>query len=512
MNIKKKAIILVCLIIGVFLLVGTYITLRIYYLRKNCAKSIRSISGIYTDFDNTIFEFRQSKITLFNSKKIKIDEAYTLNEGKFNFFILQPDTYYIQFSKLGAPDVWYGGGEGEPIILKDSDIFINFQYPQGFSITGTYTNSDGKNLSVRDNFLLYNSNKECIARTGSTDIFGNDGIYAFYGLQPGIYFINFNKSGSPSIWYGGGEGEPITIEDSNIILNIKYPKGLNIAGLYTNSDGGVLLESGVNLFNSQKIKIAETYTVNEDAFIFSDLQSGTYFINFYKSGAPDVWYGGVEGEPVILGDSDISINFQYPQGFNITGIYNDSDNNIIKFEKIHLFNSQKFKISEVATGKDGSFIFPDLQNGTYFIKFTKPMSPDVWYGGGDGEPIIIKNSNITSNFQYPQGFRITINNSFFTGANIYNSQSELIAYTDWFSSSEDTGNNSTLTFSGLQPGVYYIQFDRTLIWYGGKNGKPITIKNSNININYNSIMNVIYRFYFDPINIFEIQETAHNKR
>lgn len=90
----------------------------------------------------------------------------------------------------------------------------------------------------------------------------------------------------------------------------------------------------------------------------------------------------------------------------------------------------------------------------------------------------------------------------FFEAKLFNKNKEFITSTDWFQSFEDNRDVRNFTFFGLQPGVYFIQTNPPLIWYGGRNGKSITIRNKNINLNYMSIINRIRRFYFDPIRVY----------
>ncbi|MCL2793632.1 MAG: carboxypeptidase-like regulatory domain-containing protein [Spirochaetaceae bacterium] len=158
MHIWKKPFFWICFLLGTFVLVGICITLRINYLRKEYSQSFLAITGICTNYDGKVIPSGHFNVRLYNSQKVQIERTNVLSsDGEFSFFPLQPETYYLKFSKLGAPDVWYR--DGEPIILKDTDIHINFRYLQGYSITEKFTDSNDRNVSVIDNILLYNHQK-----------------------------------------------------------------------------------------------------------------------------------------------------------------------------------------------------------------------------------------------------------------------------------------------------------------------------------------------------------------
>jgi len=131
------------------------------------------------------------------------------------------------------------------------------------------------------------------------------------------------------------------------VLDIQYPKGLNITGSFVNInfDGAFYEKSSTILYDYQKTMIVENMGFN---ILFSDLQYGIYYIGFNKSNAPGIiWYGGENGVPIILTDSDIEISFKYSHGYNIYEIYRDFDNTLFKFsgqENITLYNMQKEKI------------------------------------------------------------------------------------------------------------------------------------------------------------------------
>ena len=265
------------------------------------------------------------------------------------------------------------------------------------SITGKYTDSSGNTLGY-SSVTLYDANKRMV----TTAVTQADGVFTFSGLQSGTYYLQFSKSGAPDVWYGGGNGQTVTVSNSNVTVNFQYPQGLNIAGKYTDSNGSALGYNSVTLYDANRRMITTTVTKTDGTFTFSGLQSGTYYLQFSKSGAPDVWHGGGNGQAVSVGNSNVTVNFQYPASAGITGKYTDSNGSALGYNSVTLFDANKKMVTTTVTKTDGIFTFSGLQSGTFYLQFSKSGAPDVWYGGGNGQALTIGNSNVTANFQYPK--------------------------------------------------------------------------------------------------------------
>ena len=175
-----------------------------------------------------------------------------------------------------------------------------------------------------------------------------------------------------------------------------------ITGRYTDSDSSNMRMAMVTLLDSNRRVVTTAMTGTDGTFTFSGLQAGNYFLRFSKSGAPDVFYGGGDGQSVTVGNANVTINFQYPQGLNITGRYTDSDGSNMRMAMVTLLDSNRRVVTTAMTGTDGTFTFSGLQTGNYFLRFSKSGAPDVMHGGGNGQAIIVGNANVTVNFQYPQ--------------------------------------------------------------------------------------------------------------
>ena len=83
-----------------------------------------------------------------------------------------------------------------------------------------------------------------------------------------------------------------------------------ITGRYTDSNGSAMGTAMIALYDSNRRMITSTFSSSNGNFTFSGIQPGTYFLQFSKNGAPDVWHGGGNGQPITVGNSNVTINFQ----------------------------------------------------------------------------------------------------------------------------------------------------------------------------------------------------------
>ena len=86
-------------------------------------------------------------------------------------------------------------------------------------IQGVFMAHDGRLMdSVR--VLLYGSRRIKV----STMLTGDDGSFRFYGLRPGVYYLECVRSEALSVWYGGATGEPVVVGTSMVTVEIVSPR------------------------------------------------------------------------------------------------------------------------------------------------------------------------------------------------------------------------------------------------------------------------------------------------
>lgn len=82
-------------------------------------------------------------------------------------------------------------------------------------IQGVFMDQDGSLIgSVR--VVLYDSRQIKV----SSMLTGDDGSFRFYGLRPGVYYLECVLSEALSVWYGGATSEPVIVGTAMVTVEI----------------------------------------------------------------------------------------------------------------------------------------------------------------------------------------------------------------------------------------------------------------------------------------------------
>ncbi len=169
-------------------------------------------------------------------------------------------------------------------------------------IEGRFTDHDGTLLGyVRVD--LYDS-RLTLVRSMKT---AADGSFRFTGLEPGAYRLQFSMPGAPAAWYGGETGTPITIADSIVVVDFSYPQGSGISGIHLDRQDRPLPFTHVYLYDSGQKQIDTVLSAGNGWFRFSGLRPGVYYIACVRAGEPTAWYGGSSMEPIVVGNSGVTV-------------------------------------------------------------------------------------------------------------------------------------------------------------------------------------------------------------
>lgn len=101
------------------------------------------------------------------------------------------------------------------------------------------------------------------------------------------------------------------------------PPSSSITGICLDSSGKALGFSRVSLYDSAFVELSSVTASGNGTFSFTELHPGKYYIRFSRSGTVDAWYGGETRKPIIVGAYDIGLDFVYPDGRIIQGVYTD---------------------------------------------------------------------------------------------------------------------------------------------------------------------------------------------
>ncbi len=169
-------------------------------------------------------------------------------------------------------------------------------------IEGRFADQDGSLLGYAQ-VHLYDSRLAPV-RSMKTAV---DGTFRFSGLQAGVYYLQFSMAGAPAVWYGGSSRTPITVTDSSVTVLFSYPQGPGISGIYLDRQELPLPNAQVYLYDSVQKQIDTVLSAGNGFFRFSGLQPGVYYLKCSRAGEPAVWYGGVNKEPVVVGNSSVAV-------------------------------------------------------------------------------------------------------------------------------------------------------------------------------------------------------------
>jgi hypothetical protein len=168
-----------------------------------------------------------------------------------------------------------------------------------------------------------------------------------------------------------------------------------IEGRFTDHDGTPLGYVRVDLYDSGPALVRSMRTAADGTFRFAGLQPGVYQLQFSMPGAPPAWFGGASRTPIPVVDSIVTVDFSYPQGPGITGIYLDRKEQPLPFTQVYLYDSGQKQIDTVLSAGNGSFRFFGLRPGVYYLACVRAGEPTAWYGGASMEPIVVGNSGVS---------------------------------------------------------------------------------------------------------------------
>jgi hypothetical protein len=340
--------------------------------------------------------------------------ASTDSSGYYSLSGLASGTYYIQFypSVSGMPPIWYGGATSQqtatPITVTAPDATngINGQMGVGGSISGTVTNPT--NIPLRGIHVSLCDSAGDFYLGVDTDSAGN---YSFSGLPSGMYYIQFNKTGMPPVWYR----IPIIVTSPNAITGINgvMLAGGSIRGTVTDAFNTPLANARVTLSNTVGDSIIYIYTDNYGNYMVSGIADGTYYLKFSANGMQPVWYGGTANwqaaTPIIITASSAltGINGQMGVGGSISGTVFSAANSFLSFVRVNLYNLAGSQISMGRADQNGNYSFSGLSSGTYFVQFSMfDRTQAIWYGGATWQtatPIDVTAPDATSGINVTYG-------------------------------------------------------------------------------------------------------------
>lgn len=232
---------------------------------------------------------------------------------------------------------------------------------------------------------------------------GNDGQFAFQGLDPGTYRLRIqaNMGG-----YASKVTEPFALADgeSKDLGRIQLAAGAGITGRVTDEAGSPLEGVGVSLENSRGEPVfyfSMSSTGSDGAYSVAGLEYGVYHVIFEKKGfaparreATVSASGGGSADAVLRRGGALAVSVEDENGKPVEGARIELYENGKRVEKtlsiVNLFDADVSR-----TGAEGTTTIADLAPSTFVVKAvlanTSPLSdwPTVTVGSGGVTPVKI---------------------------------------------------------------------------------------------------------------------------
>ena len=394
------------------------------------------------------------EVTLFDENDNRVDFTFTNSEGRYTFLDVPVGAYYVGFqvgdflfttpsaggnstNDSEVVDLTTGSTAiinvvgGNNIIGMNAGIFE--EEPQPGAIGGKVwldEDKDGRigvaEIGLEQLVVFLFDEQDNLVQSTTTM---NDGRYTFIDLPIGNYYVQFEnndllftsaKAGGNSILdsevtdLDGGTTDLISLDSGVFIFGINAgliepePELGAIGGtvwLDTDEDGKISIGENnvsqivVSLFDDNNILQQSTITNDEGRYIFADLVSGSYYVEFQveeflftaaKTGGisildsevTDLTAGTTSIIELAAGEFVFGINAGLLEAQEVLGIItgtvwldNDEDGRFTINESgvdliaVSLFDNNDNLVNTTVTNAEGKYTFEDVSSGTYYVQF-----------------------------------------------------------------------------------------------------------------------------------------------
>lgn len=330
-----------------------------------------------------------------------VTSATTAADGSYSFPDLGPGTYFVQ-EVVPTGSVQTAGNTGYTVTATSGENstgndFANFEKitisgRKVEDITGNgFSTDDTGWVGVTINLYRDDGDGVLTAADGAaiaTTVSAASGSYSFADLGPGTYFVEeFVPAGS--VRTGGPAYYTVTSTSGigstdNHFANFKQitvagTKYADLTGNNFSSDDTPLPGVTIELYKNGTY-FASTVTDNVGGYSFTGLGPGTYVVKEVLTSGY-VQTGGLASYtiPAISGADSLGNDFANFKQITITGIkFKDitgnsfsSDDTPLPGVTIELYKDGGV-VGTATTGADGSYSFPNLGPGTYFVQEVLP--------------------------------------------------------------------------------------------------------------------------------------------
>ena len=281
--------------------------------------------------------------------------------------------------------------EGTALLVSDGSVIggIDFALSAAGQIGGTVTDTNGLPLA---NVTVNVRSQGYYVGSAQTDV---NGSYRIDNLEPGLQYTARTYSYPRYVdelyndivcyyWCDSAGGTPIPVDAGALSeVNFELSSGGTISGSITASDGTLLSNIQVYIFNSSGKSVISTVTDQWGIFTTIGLPAGTYYAQTRNSfGYVDVTFPNLpcinhcdslcdptSGTPiaVVSGSDTAGIDFSLQRGGGISGKVIDSNGDPISSTQLTLYDGYGLTVSGQTTDGSGTYLFEGLLPGAYYL-------------------------------------------------------------------------------------------------------------------------------------------------
>jgi len=301
----------------------------------------------------------QAQVSITPSAKSGTTDTY----GKITFTGLTPANYTITVTKTG----YFQARTTTTVEIDQTTEVTIYMIP----FSNIY-------VTVKDNYTNTPINQaSCLLNPGNILLLTNSqGQVSYVGLSSGSYTLTVSKidysTKTVDIQLGIGETKNIEVKLDPVLPPQPQPsvEVSTITGVVKDNNNN-LLENVTVVLAKDSVIVSETLTNNEGMFMFYNLSTGTYNLEFAKDG-----YVSYSTTVVILTSQYISLEIVLERipGYKISGYVKDKTT-------MKGLSSVTVKLLpnnlSITTDTNGYFEFTGLSEGNYEIVFTKSGYKEV---------------------------------------------------------------------------------------------------------------------------------------
>lgn len=232
----------------------------------------------------------------------------------------------------------------------------------------------------------------------------------------------------------------------------------------------------VDVFTTQYMPVAHTYTDQDGRFTTPAVPAGTYKIRYnppMQTDYPLEWYDGQRdfnsANTVTVGGTPVTADAQLGKGFRLFGsVTADGSGDPLQGAGVQVYlPGGSSSVASGYTDQSGNFTTGVLAPGTYKIRYDAPQQSDYlgeWHSNKSGQSsadiIEVVDDNLRVDASLVEGFRLTTTvTAEQTGAPA--PQVRVYVHTDEYSTvaNGQTDQNGVFTTQALPPGDYRVNFE-----------------------------------------------------